>query len=379
MKSGGIEEPQTTLAEVALEHVDTICQSSAFGSSKRCQEFLRYIVIETLRGHTDQIKERTIARVVFGKGEDFEPGEFSLVRVKAGELRKRLSNYYEATPPQTVRIELPLGSYIPRIVPTSEALSAAKPKADGKTLVTKRFNRRRFVWTAGGCIGVLGAGSLLPLLRSKSSPLDRLWQPIFATKLPLLISIPIMSYINRDLTQFVGIGPAASLGIAADFLTKHHHPYHVRFGSELTFSQLREQPSLLLGGFGLDWTVRMTRSLRFDQLEDSANTEERTFIDKTTNQVWKAKRPGNQDVDVDFGMLCRLFDSTTGQIALLALGTWTYGTLGAANFLFHPELFADLVRNMPSNWETKNIQAVIRVSVIGSALSTPQLIATHSW
>ena len=94
------------------------------------------------------------------------------------------------------------------------------------------------------------------------------------------------------------------------------------------------------------------------------------------------KRPENPYVDVDYGILCRLFDSTNGQIAFLAFlafGTQTFGTESAANFLFYPELFSSLIKQAPSNWETKNIQAVIRVSVIGTTPSTPQLVASCFW
>jgi hypothetical protein len=47
--------------------------------------------------------------------------------------------------------------------------------------------------------------------------------------------------------------------------------------------------------------------------------------------------------------------------------------------LFYPELFSGLVAHAPVNWETKNFQAVIRVSVIGTTPSTPQIVATHFW
>jgi hypothetical protein len=96
--------------------------------------------------------------------------------------------------------------------------------------------------------------------------------------------------------------------------------------------------------------------------------------------MWTAvKHPPNPYVDVDYGILCRLFDSITGQIVFLAVGTQTFGTEGAASLLFNPELFAQVVKQAPSNWETRNLQAVIRVSVIGTTPSTPQLVATHFW
>ena len=366
----------------ALEHLEAVCQSASFVSSRRCQEFLRYIVLETVEGRGDQIKERNIAREVFGKGDDFEPGEFSLVRVKASELRKRLFDYYQSTPQNGIRIELPPGSYVPRISTQQKSPVVEPPlepvQAPAQPPLQPPLHRRRFLWLASGAAAAAAAG-LYPLLRYKSDPLDRLWRPVFATRQALLIFIPVMREKDGAITEWVGIGPAAALRRAADFLTSHRYPYHLRFGSELTFSQLREQPSLLLGGFEVDWTLRMTHDLRFVPYQDP-NTGLRAFIDRQTKQTWEEVRhPPNPYVDVDYGILCRLFDSVSGQIVFLAVGTQTFGTEGAASLLFDPALFARFIQHAPSDWEMKNFQAVIRVSVIGTTPSPAEIVATYFW
>jgi hypothetical protein len=387
MSKGAPVDSLKSEAGKALEHLDAICTSPSFAPSKRCQEFLRYIVLETVEGRGDQIKERNIAREVFGKGEDFEPGEFSLVRVKAGELRKRLSDYYQSTPGDGIRIELPPGSYVPRICAHPEpavAAAAAEPRLDPRLEPVvipppPPVHRRRFLWLACGTAAAASAAGLYPLLHHKAGPLDELWRPVFATKVPLLIFIPVMREKDGSITEWVGIGPSAALRRAADFLTSHRYPYHLRFGSELTFSQLREQPSLLLGGFEVEWTLRMTHDLRFAPYEDP-NTGLRAFIDRQTKQTWEeVKHAPNPYVDVDYGILCRLFDSVSGQIVFLAVGTQTFGTEGAASLLFDPSLFAAVIQRAPANWDTKNFQVVIRVAVIGTTPSPAEIVATHFW
>jgi hypothetical protein len=275
-----------------------------------------------------------------------------------------------------------MGGYIPVIAP-AQKLEAPAPAAPPVPLIpssaAKPFNRRGFAWAAAGALGAAGAATLVPFLLPKSTPIDRLWRPVFATKTPLLIFIPVMRQDNGALTEWVGIGPAASLRRAADFLTARHYPYHLRLGAELTFAQLREQPSLLLGGFDVDWTQRMTKDLRFAPIIDPGSPN-RAFIDRQTQQIWRTvRRPPNPYVDEDYGILCRLFDSVSGQIVFLAVGTQTFGTEGAANYLFDPQLFAAIVKQAPANWETKNFQAIVHVSVIGTTISTPRLVATHFW
>lgn len=378
-KTGG-SIPADLLKSRVLDHLDAICKSPSFESSKRSQQFLRYIVMETLEGRGDSIKERSIANEVFGRGVDFEPGEDSLVRVKARELRKRLSDYYLASPSSGLAIELPLGGYVPRICDTSQPAAPGSPATVAAKPAVRTLDRRRLLWTIGGSAGLLGAAAAWPFLHERSTPLERLWKPVFATKTPLVIFIPIVKErVGGALSDRVGIGPTAALRHAADFLVAHKYPYHLRFGADLTFAQLREQPSLLLGGFSSIWTQLLTRNLRFSLVQNE-NSGESAVVDTQTKQQWQ---PVNQTpegyADQDYGILCRLFDKESGQIAMIAGGITTFGTEGAASVFFNPLSFGELVRQAPAGWEEMNFEAVIRVSVIGITPSSPQFVAQHFW
>jgi hypothetical protein len=47
--------------------------------------------------------------------------------------------------------------------------------------------------------------------------------------------------------------------------------------------------------------------------------------------------------------------------------------------LFTDDLFAALMEKSPSDWHTKNFQAVIQTSIIGITPSTPHVVTTHFW
>jgi hypothetical protein len=391
MQQSGLHGDSAIAPGRAIEHLEEILSSPAFSSSKRCQQFLRYIVIEATNGRSEAIKERNIALEVFGKGTDFEPGEDSLVRVKAREVRKRLSEYYESGADHGLKIELPVGGYIPRIHSTAKQIpkpGTSQPEppalADAVPAAAGSPSRRKFGWMLGGALGgalsVAGAVSFAPLISHRSGPLDRLWRPIFDSKVPLLIFIPVLTDRgNGLLTDRVGIGPAAVLRRASDFLTARNYPYHLRFGADLTFAQLLEQPSLLLGGFSSIWTERVTSGLRYT-LDASDNESSGCIRDTKTGQRWKSvgARP-NGYADQDFGLLCRLFDSQSGQIVLLAAGITTFATEGAGSVFFNTASFSALLRHAPANWETKNFQAVVRVSIFGTTPSSPEIVATYFW
>src|ERR1700677_3906062 len=96
-------------------HLELSVKSHAFSASKRTQDFLRLIVEHALAGEVDSLRERMIGAEMFGRPVNYDTGSDSVVRVKATEVRKRLSQFYLETNEKTdVRIELPSGSYVPR-------------------------------------------------------------------------------------------------------------------------------------------------------------------------------------------------------------------------------------------------------------------------
>jgi TolB-like protein len=94
--------------------LDRILGSQCFEQAGRSQEFLRYVVEQTLAGEAHRLKGYTIAIEVFRRPVDFDAQSDPLVRVEAGRLRRRLLEYYVAEGyANPLRIELPRGGYTP--------------------------------------------------------------------------------------------------------------------------------------------------------------------------------------------------------------------------------------------------------------------------
>src|SRR5262249_37860017 len=117
--------------EETREELNRVLASQEFRTSKRCQDFLQYVVENTLQGHGDMLKERTIGIEDFGMPTRYDPRDDATVGVKAGEFRKRLGMYYPGRGAQdAIRIELPSGTYVPEFhaghAPPAEALIPAE-------------------------------------------------------------------------------------------------------------------------------------------------------------------------------------------------------------------------------------------------------------
>ena len=103
--------PDSRQRTAILDELARILQSPHFRTSRRSQQFLRYVVEQTLDGHDDRLKERAIGTALFDRPPDYDTGEDAAVRVAANEVRKRLAQYQVETAPLEVRIELPPGGY----------------------------------------------------------------------------------------------------------------------------------------------------------------------------------------------------------------------------------------------------------------------------
>jgi adenylate cyclase len=104
-------EPDTNAVSGAVER---LLASGDFDASPRSREFLCHVVEETVAGRAAQLSQVEIARRVFKRRDDFDPGLDPIVRIQAVRLRRSLERYYLLSGhDDPVRIELPRGGYIP--------------------------------------------------------------------------------------------------------------------------------------------------------------------------------------------------------------------------------------------------------------------------
>jgi TolB-like protein/Flp pilus assembly protein TadD len=116
------------------DHLKEVISSPAFAGSKRAQDFLQLVVEHALAGRFDSLRERMIGAEMFGRPIDYDTANDAVVRVKATEVRKKLSQYYRDVPTRSgIRIEIPTGSYMPRFyfespeTPNGQAVASAEP------------------------------------------------------------------------------------------------------------------------------------------------------------------------------------------------------------------------------------------------------------
>jgi hypothetical protein len=139
------EDARLRSFEVEKE-LERICSAVHFRTSKRACEFLRYVVRVTLDGRMDSLKERSIGIDLMGRDVSYDPSSDAIVRVRANDVRKRLSSYYASTESiPAIQIQLSTGTYIPSFIPgvpardksdfaSPETATTASQKTEGSVL-----------------------------------------------------------------------------------------------------------------------------------------------------------------------------------------------------------------------------------------------------
>lgn len=104
-----------------------VTASQAFVRSRLLSKFLLYIVAETLADRQNEITEHQIGVHVFDRPANYRSVEDNIVRTYARQLRRRMGEYFaNEGAVETLRIEIPLGGYVPVFLPATEEKVEAK-------------------------------------------------------------------------------------------------------------------------------------------------------------------------------------------------------------------------------------------------------------
>jgi len=417
-----------------LSQLTQIQSSHAFCNSARSKEFLSYVVEQVLAGHTDNLKERSIGVNLFHRSPSYDTGEDPIVRVKAGEVRRRLAEYYaaEEKAPELL-IELPVGSYVPKfhwrtepppLAPAAIAAPADLPAPVPETvelppaLPKQSWNRKTMGFAAA--LGIAGIAAMI-FVRGyfhHPSALDLFWGPLSATQQPVLICVPspVTYAVSSDLfpkspaahtgiydsimkrnttplqldpdTPLVWkeITPLADFHVNKDdayvaeeltaFFASERRPSQVRFGSDYTYEDLRSSPAILIGAYNNPWTDRIMSGLPIGFRESG----EVLWIEDRTKpgQVWKSSLEGRLGTK-DFALVARLMNSKTGEFLVIVSGVGMVGTKAAGRFVTHEEDLKTALREAPNGWERKNLEVVLETDIVDGSPSPPRAVAIKVW
>jgi hypothetical protein len=414
-------------ADAVLDELDKILASRYFRSAARSRQFLQYVVRQKLDGHVENLKERTIGTDVFQRSPDYATGDDPVVRVQAGEVRRRLEQYYQTTLEDSpISIKLPVGSYSP-IFQWSSGVAPAVPigfPPSAPIPPLQPTKRRARPWLiAAVCVALALAlgGSSLILLRAlhKKTTLEEFWSPVFASQQPVMICLakpvvyrpsselyerysrahpgtfqteverynhplpldPREKLVWGDVTPYpeygVDLGDAYAGVSLSGLFGKIGKPSQVRIGSNYTFADLRNSPAVVVGAFNNRWTMQLTANLHFAFVEKDGHFTIQELV--PGGRTWRQNTVNPEGETSDFAIVTRLLDSKTGQFTVTAAGISGTGTQAAAEFVSNSQYLDKGLRNAPAGWQKKNLELVLQTTITDSLAGPPSVVAAYYW
>jgi len=420
LKSTEMTELSSGDREAVLLQTERLLSSSHFRNSRRYTDLLRYAVQQTLDGHAETLKERTLGIEVFGREPSFDTAGDSIVRVAAAEVRKRIALYYqEEGHEHELRVDLPSGAYVarfrrppepePAIIKAHEDLEPAP--ADKATDVAKQtavpIRGRRLAFAAAALL-LIAIAVLVAVRGRPDAGLNRFWGPVFEQSTPVLICVGTVepSHISPDFRNRFTVqmansvnGVVESLVPDTDFkdwpavswtdavemtritemLTRHDKSFQLRSSDGVTLADLRKGPVILLGVLENSWTLRLVSKLRFRPrmdfasqkmwIEDSQHPERKDW-----SAPWGVAYSESHD---DYALVTRAIDPLSGQVSVEIGGLGLHASQAAGEFVTNPVYMNSLSSSLRD--QNRNVQIVLKINVIKGEAGPPQIIATYYW
>jgi hypothetical protein len=156
-----------------------------------------------------------------------------------------------------------------------------------------------------------------------------------------------------------------------------------RFGASSQFlsspstplTQLREHSLVLLGGYNNQWAMRLLQSQRFQFTPEPVES----IVDRTQPQVyWSRDRSLSYSNSDDYAIVARFRDATTDGWVVVLAGLGRNGTEAAAQFAASPHYLQLLRDKLGKDFSDRNIEVVLRVSVIDGKTGAPTILAVNA-
>jgi hypothetical protein len=238
--------PEPLQSDAIAPALERLLNSEAFRKSSNLRHLLRYLVMQTLEGHPEQIKESVIAIEVFSRRDDFDGRLDNIVRVQAHRLRKLLEAYYAGEgSSEPVRISIPRGSYVPQFEILADGVASPEPEplspltveldlpVKAEPLPAPAGRNKTPLWIAlafvtGAFVSFGVAARLLPGGPPRDVPgaVREIWQPVFASGVPVIASYSSPSFLRVEHSPlFLMYGGPLSAAPGAEFDPGPTDPY----------------------------------------------------------------------------------------------------------------------------------------------------------
>lgn len=378
-----------------------------FSRSILLSNFLLYIVAETIEGRAGEITEHQIGVHVFDRPAGYRTIEDNIVRTYARQLRRRLAEHFAGEgSAEPIRIEIPLGGYVPVFVSTTESKPAEGPRklpvpvsirtetepeltatSDPAPIQVSAWRRHLLQASAIALYSLLLIGITSYAVnrthvssRGQSDPTDALWATLFDGPANTYVvpadagfnlledlshhPLPLADYIRGDyldmplagvddhsaadlrsqrFTSFIDSQIVASLARVPEY-----NPQRVllRFPRDLRLDDLKNANAVLIGSVGSNPWASIAESSANFRIVYNKGMQGATIVNQhpQTGEAASYASHWNEPAHETFALIAFLPNLGGNGHLLLLQGLDVAGTQAAAEALFHPAAIEPILR-----------------------------------
>jgi hypothetical protein len=404
--------------EQFLLQIDKLVSSPVLHGSESLCKLLRYLAKHALDHPGSPIKEYQIATEVFARSEDFDPQVDSMVRVQAGRLRAKLSEYYSSNGIEDpVVVELPKGTYILTFHLRLPAAARAHAATE-KTWEGLRVGQSHRQWVvASVSLAVLllvAAGVILTLISSRNAAQAGVqevapaafrvfWNGFVSGQEEPWVIFSNAAFVGRPetgmryydngrdkgsfiLDHYTGVGEVLAVHELDHVFGLLHRQIRVKRGSLFSLDDAKSNNLIFIGSPFENLTLLElpgTQEFIFQRMISGPHKGDEAIVNLRP-QPGESKEyfpsPGNAPLTEDYAVVGLVRGLNPGQAVLILAGTTTIGTQAAVEFVCRQSSVEELLLRLPvsQSGQLKPFEAVIRVKVTRGVPVGTELVALRS-
>ena len=402
-----------------LRQIDRLVTSQTLHGSESLCKLLRYLATHAVEQPGVPVKEYQIATEVFGRPADFDPQVDSTIRVQAGRLRVKLTEYYASEGTEdSILVELPKGTYVlafhHRVIPSkNHDIADADRVPAGSPARSRSWMIATFLMAAGLIVAAVTIAALLASRKASAggtdtgqdpvpAALQHFWKPFVTGKEEPWVIFSNAAFVGRPevgmryydskrdsrdviFDHYTGVGEVLAVHDLDQVFAGQNRQIRVKRGSLFSLDDAKNNNLIFVGSPSENLTLQEipgTKEFVFQREADGPRKGDLAIVNEHPQSGEATKflaSPSSEPIAEDYAVVAFMPGLNPSQSVLILAGTTTFGTQGAVEFVCRSQDVADLLLRLSSSpaGEVKPFEAVLHEKIEHGVPVGTELVAVH--
>jgi hypothetical protein len=414
-----------TEREQNLSQIDRLTSSHVLHGSESLCKLLRYLARHVLDHPGTSIKEYQIATEVFGRSADFDPQLDSMVRVQAGRLRVKLSEYYAGDGAEDpIIVELPKGTYVlafhHRVAAPARSTAAGNGAVAGQPAAEMAAPRGKWIFAIATLTFLLAVAAvvILSLVSNRNSAqagishdvntppaaIQVFWNGFVSGQDEPWVIFSNAKFVGRPdsglryydsgkdqknaaiFDQYTGVGEVLAIHTLDHLFETFHRQIRVKRGSLFSLDDAKNNNLIFVGSPLENLTlleIPGTDEFVFHRVAAGPRKGDPELVN-VHPQPGEPKEllgtPAGEPMTEDYAVIALVKGLEPSQQVLILAGETTLGTQAAVEYVCNKNSIEQLLLRLSTaqTGQLKPFEAVIRVKVTRGVPVSTELVALRT-